>query len=99
MYLRFLIFLPAILIPACASSSPAFHMMYSAYELNKQGDTIQPWLTHFPIWKQSIVSYLVLTVLLDLHTDFSGGMLGGQVFPSVEEFSSLLWSTQSKALM
>ena len=29
-YLRLLIFLPAILIPACASSSPAFFMMYSA---------------------------------------------------------------------
>jgi len=32
----------AILIPACASSSPAFLMMYSAYELNKQGDSMQP---------------------------------------------------------
>ena len=41
-YLRVLIFLPAILIPACASSSPAFHLMYSAYKLNKQGDNIQP---------------------------------------------------------
>ena len=30
-YLRLLIFLPAILIPACASSRPAFHMMYSIY--------------------------------------------------------------------
>ena len=30
-YLRLLIFLLAILIPACASSSPAFLMMYSAY--------------------------------------------------------------------
>ena len=30
----------AILIPACASSSPAFHMTYSAYKLNKQGDNI-----------------------------------------------------------
>ena len=29
-YLRLLICLPAILIPACASSSLAFHMMYSA---------------------------------------------------------------------
>ena len=29
-YLRWLIFLPAILIPACASYSPAFLMMYSA---------------------------------------------------------------------
>ena len=40
-YLRLLIFLPASLIPACASSSPAFVMMYSAYKLNKQGDNIQ----------------------------------------------------------
>ena len=41
-YLRILIFLSAILIPACASSSPEFHMMYSAYKLNKHGDNIQP---------------------------------------------------------
>ena len=41
-YLRLLIFLPAILTPACASSSPAFLMMYSAYKLNKQGDNTQP---------------------------------------------------------
>ena len=33
-----IVFLPAILILACASSSPAFLMMYSAYKLNKQGD-------------------------------------------------------------
>ena len=37
-----LIFLPAILIPACASSSSAFLMMYSAYKLSKQGDNMQP---------------------------------------------------------
>ena len=37
-YLRLLRFLPAILIPACASSSSAFHMMYSAYKLNKHSD-------------------------------------------------------------
>ena len=43
--LRLLIFLLAILIPACASSSLAFHMMYSAHKLNKQGDNIQPWRT------------------------------------------------------
>ena len=41
-YLKLLIFLLAILIPACASSSPAFHMMYSEYKLNKLGDSIQP---------------------------------------------------------
>ncbi|KAB0386653.1 hypothetical protein FD755_001609 [Muntiacus reevesi] len=38
-----LIFLPAVLIPACASSSPAFLMMYSAYKLNKQGFVISPY--------------------------------------------------------
>ena len=41
-YLRLLIFLPAILIPVCASSSLAFLMIYSAYKLNKLGDNIQP---------------------------------------------------------
>ena len=61
-YLRLLIFLLEILIPACASSSPAFWMMYSAFKLNKQGDDIQPWRTPFPIWNQSIVLCLVLTV-------------------------------------
>ena len=49
-YLRSLIFLPAILIPSCASFSQAFLMKYSAYKLNKQGDNIQPWHTPFPIW-------------------------------------------------
>ena len=61
-YLRLLIFLPAILIPACASCSPVFLMMYTAYNLNKQGDNIQPWHTPFPIWNQSIVPCLVLIV-------------------------------------
>ena len=49
------VFLPAILIPACASSSPAFLIMYSAYKLNKQSDNIQPWRTSFSIWNQSVV--------------------------------------------
>ena len=35
-YLKLLIFLPAILIPAYVSSSPAFPMMYSAYKLNSR---------------------------------------------------------------
>ena len=61
-YLWLLIFLPAILIPACVYSSPAFLMMYSAYKLNKQGDNIQPWCTPFPIWNQSVVPCPVLTV-------------------------------------
>ena len=61
-YLRLSIFSPAILIPVCASASPAFHMIYSAFKLNKQGDNIQPWCTPFPIWNQSVVPCLVLTV-------------------------------------
>ena len=61
-YLRLLIFLPVILIPACASSSLTFHMIYSAYKLNKQGDNIQSWHTPFPIWNQSVVPCPVLTV-------------------------------------
>ena len=61
-YLRLLIFLPAILIPACASSSPAFLVMYSAYKLNNQGDNIQPWCTPFLIWNRSVIPCPVLTV-------------------------------------
>ena len=39
-FLRLLIVPLAILIPACASSSLAFHIIYNAYKLNKQGDNI-----------------------------------------------------------
>ena len=60
-YLRLLIFLSAILIPAWASFNPAFYMMYS-YKLNKQDDNIQFWQTPFPIWNQSVDSCPVLTV-------------------------------------
>ena len=61
-YLRLSMFLLAILIPACASTSPAFCIMFSAYKLNKQGDSVQPWCTPFTIWNQSIVPCLGLTV-------------------------------------
>ena len=54
-YLRLLIFLPEILIPAWASSSPAFLTVYSAYKLNKYADNIQLWHTHFPFWNLSVV--------------------------------------------
>ena len=60
-YLRLLIFLPEVLILACESTSPAFHRMYSAYKLNKQGDNIQPWHTLFPIRNQSTGPCPVLT--------------------------------------
>ena len=83
-YLRLLIFLPAILIPASASSSLAFHTMYSAYKLNKQGDNIQPWRTPFPVCNQSVFPCPVLTAASwNLHTGFSGGRSGGLVVPSL----------------
>ena len=65
-YLRLLIFLPANLIPACTSFSLAFHMMYPAYKLNKQGDNIMLGCIHIPIWNQSIISCLVLSVVASL---------------------------------
>ena len=57
-YLRLLIFLLAILIPACDSYSLAFRVMYSPCKLNKQGDNVQLWRTPFPIWNQSVVPYI-----------------------------------------
>ena len=64
--LKLLIFLPAILPPACASSSPAFCRVCSTYKLNNQGDNIQPWHTPFLIWNQSVVPCLVLTAYRSL---------------------------------
>ena len=62
-YLRLLIFLLATLILACASSSLAFCMMYSAQKLNKQGDNIQYSLDILSsVWNQSVVPCQVLTV-------------------------------------
>ena len=62
-YLRLLLFLLAVLIPACDSSSLAFHMMYSAYKLNEQGDNIHPSRTPFLILNRSNVPCKVLTVV------------------------------------
>ena len=98
-YLRLVIFLLEILIPACTSFSPAFLMMYFACKLNEQGDNIQPWCTPFPIWNQSIVTCPALTVAswpayrsLKRQVRLSGIPIIWRIF------HSLLWSTQSKAL-
>ena len=98
-YLRWLIFLLAILIPACTSSSPVFLMMYSAYKLNKQGDNIQPWHTPFPIWNQCVIPCPVLTVASWPAYRFLKRQVRCSGVPiSFRNFRSLLWSTQSKAL-
>ena len=98
-YLRLSIFLLAILIPACASSSLAFQMIYSAYKLNKQGDNIQPWCTPFPIWNQSIVPCPVLTVASwPAYRFLKRQLRWSDISISLRIFHILLWSTQSKAL-
>ena len=84
--LRLLIFLLAILIPACASSSPAIHMMYPAYKLNMQGDNIQPWRTPFRIWNQSIVPRLDLTVAFWLAYRFLRRQVRGSGIPVLKNF-------------
>ena len=96
-YLSLLIFLPEILIPACASSSPAFHMMYSEYKLNKQGDNIQPWHTLFQFWTSLLFHvqfycFLTCTRYLRKQVRWSGIPISWRIF------HSLLWSIQSKAL-
>ena len=98
-YLRLLIFLPAILIPACDSSSLASHMIYSAQKLYKQGDNIQPWHTLFPIVNQSVAPCPVLTVASWHAYRFLKREVRCSGIPtSFRIFHSLLWSTQSKAL-
>ena len=98
-YLRLLIVLPAILIPACASSSLAFHMMYSVHKLNTQGDNTQPWHTPFPIWNQSVVLCPVLIVASWPAYRFLRRQVRWSGIPiSLRIFHSLLWSLQSKTL-
>ena len=100
-YLRLLIFLPAILNPACVfSSSTAFLMIYSAYKLNEWGDNIQPWHTPLPILYQFFVPCPVLTVpswpayrFLRSQVRWSGIPISWRIV------HSLLWSTQSRALV
>ena len=53
-YLSLLIFLPVILIPVCASSSPVFLMVYSAYKLNTQGDRQYTALTYSFSYLESV---------------------------------------------
>ena len=91
-HLRLLVFLWAILIPDCNSSSLASCMTCSAYKLNKQ-----PCRTPFSILNQSVVPYRVLTVaswpthrFLRRQARWSGSTF------SLRVFHSLLWFTQSR---
>ena len=82
-YLRVLIIHPAILIPACDSSSLVFCMKYSAFKLNKQDDNVQACHTPFPILIQSVVPYPVLTVaswFLSRQVRFSDSLITLRIF-------------------
>ena len=71
-----------------------------AYKLNKQGDNIQPWHTPFPIWNQSVVPCPVLTFASWPAYRFLRRQVRWSDIPiSWRIFHSLLWSTQSKALV
>ena len=94
-YLRLFIFLLAILIPACAWSSLAFYMMYSAYKLNKQGDK-SALMYSFPNFEQVCCPSLVLNVaswpayrFIRRQVRWSGIPISSRIF------HSLLWSTQT----
>ena len=94
--LRLFIFLLAILIPACDSSSPAFCVMHSAaYKLNKQGDNAQPWFTSFPIWNQSIVPCLVLIVVSWPAYRFLRRQIRWSGIPTSKEFPTVCYDPHS----
>ena len=101
-YLRLLILPLAILIPACASSSPAFLVMYCAYKLNRKDDNIQPWCIPFPIWNQSVVPCPVLTVaswpayrFLKRQVRWSGIPISFRIFTVYcDPHSQRLWHSQ-----
>ena len=74
------------------------HMMYSALKLNKQGDSIQPWHTPFPIWNQSVVLRPVLTFaswpayrILKRQIRRSGGSAGKESACNVGDLGSIPW--------
>ena len=98
-YLRLLIFLPEILISAHDSSSLAFCMMYSAYKLNKQGVSIQPRRTPFPIWNQSVLCPVRIVApwpgysFLRRQVRWSGSPI------SLRIFHSLLWNVNGFSVL
>ena len=92
--LRLLIFLPAIAILAYASSSPAFHMIYSAYKLNKQGDSVRL----LDVLLSQFLCCSILSSNCCFLTSIKISQEAGQVvcYSRLRIFHSLLWSTQSK---
>ena len=73
--------------------------MGSACTLSKQGNSIQPWWTPFPVWNQSVIPCQILTVASWPADRFLRRQVRCSSIPiSLRSFHSFMWSTQSKAL-
>ena len=91
-YMRLLISLLAILIPACDSSSLPFHMMYTAYKLNKQGVNIQSWHTPNPNF-EPVCCFMSSSVTSWPAYRFLRRQVRWSCIPiSLRSFHSFLWS-------
>ena len=97
-YMRLLIFLPAILIPARDSSGSAFHMMCSANKLNKQVTiySLDVLLSQFGTSLLFHVQFCYFLTCIQISQE-AGRWSGIPI--SLRIFHRLLWSTWSKALV
>ena len=72
-YLKSLIFLLMILIPACESFSPEFHMMWKfVYKLNDRVTIYSLDVLLSSFWTKPLFHVMFYLLLLDPHTHFSG---------------------------
>ena len=96
-YLRLLIFLMAMLTPACASSSPAFYMMYSSYTLNKQGEHILDVLfpNLYPVHFSMSGSRCCFLTYNQISQEAAKMVCYSHFFKNFPQFA---WSTQSNTL-
>ena len=107
-YLRLLIFLPAILIPACACSSPAFLAMCSAYKLawaatilrldRKEMGTCAPWnwrLTVSETTKMMLVRPLMNNLKMTVRYDCAVSACNPSPDSIYENSHPLLWTDVS----
>ena len=72
--------------------------MYSTYKLNKQVIIYSLDVLLFLFGSSLLFHVQFLLLLLDLHTDFSGGRSGGLVLPSLSEFSTVCCDSYSQRL-
>ena len=97
-YLRLLMFLLAIFSPPSDSSSPAFHMTYSAYKLNRQA-TINSLLVLLPQVGNSQFFHVQFCFISWPTYRYLRRQVRWSSIPiSLRIFHSLLWSTQSMVL-